>query len=141
MPAMSRLIVIALIAGCTPEPVAAPATPVAEAPRSSPDTADRAPCETVTARLMKTGVGTIPERARAVLLRHCRDDLWSAELRACIVSSTDLSACDAKYTTFQHQAVSQDLATMNITWARPSDTPTPVVAPSTVPPAANTMPP
>jgi hypothetical protein len=118
---MSRLLAIIVLAACShQEPK--PATPAPVAPASEPARAESqdVPCEQVATAMIKTGQGVLDlEAARHVVMLHCKDDLWSAEARRCVVASAGDPACEAKFSAAQHREFENDMKAHGITVAHP----------------------
>ncbi len=119
---MSRVIAIALFAACSHnEPK--PAEPAAPESTTQAAPGDPAPCEAVTVAILKTGGDTLDvDKVKNVILRQCKDDHWSPELRRCVVTATGTEGaglCTPKFSRAQSEAYNLDMQAHGVTVLQP----------------------
>jgi hypothetical protein len=133
----TALALVAACGGSDPKPVD-PAVPAA----------DPAPCADVATHAMALlGKEMATDAIHEVVVRHCRDDQWSVELRTCMLlakTQAELEPCQAKFVGTQHESLHKDLDALATGPTVPAGQNVPAVPnaapPPDVPPAANTMP-
>jgi hypothetical protein len=123
---MSRLLIIAVVAACShhePQPTKPGSLTSSPEPSTQAVPEDSVTCEAVAAAMIKTGdLGLPAKSAREIIMRHCKDDLWSADARRCVVVTTGdtRAACDVKFSDTQHREFEKDMAAHGITVLHPA---------------------
>jgi hypothetical protein len=131
----SLLFVVLVACGSSPPPKPSvdPAVPAA----------DPAPCTEVAANVVKfIDPGMPTDKVGELIVRHCRDDKWSVDLRKCIVTGKtekDLDPCEKDFVGTQIEDFKRDLEKLEPPHRDEAAPPVPPGG-SDVPPAANPMP-